>query len=341
MVKTYKEAGVDIDAGEQAVGRIKAAVRSTYTPNVLSDVGQFGGFFSFPKDEYDEPVLVSSTDGVGTKLKLAFRTGIHDTIGQDLVNHCVNDILTSGAIPLFFLDYIGLGKMEEDIVADVVKGLSSACRENGCALIGGELAEMVDFYHPGEYDIAGTVVGAVERKHIINGERIAEGDVAIGLASTGLHTNGFTLARKVLLEQYDVNDQVDILPDTVGRELLSIHKSYLQEVKPLIGDPRLKGISHITGGGLLGNTARIIPDGLQLRVDWNSWDVPAIFTLIQETGEIPDTEMRRTFNLGIGLVILVPASESETMLAHFDRYQSNPTIIGEIAADSGSGKSVR
>lgn len=341
MVKTYKEAGVDIEAGEHAVDRIKAAVRSTYTPNVLSDVGQFGGFFSFPKDEYEDPVLVSSTDGVGTKLKLAFHTGIHDTIGQDLVNHCVNDILTSGAIPLFFLDYIGLGKMEEDVVADVVNGLSIACRENGCALIGGELAEMVDFYDPGEYDIAGTIVGVVERGHIINGAHIAEGDVAVGLASTGLHTNGFTLARKVLLDRYDVNSQVDRLAETVGRALLSIHKSYLREVKPLIGDPRLKGIAHITGGGLLGNTARIIPEGLQLRVDWGSWEVPEIFTLIRETGDIPDAELRRTFNLGIGLVLIVPASEAENILAHFARYQSHPAIIGEIAADPGSGESVK
>ncbi len=338
MVKTYKEAGVDIEAGERAVDRIKAAVRSTYTPNVLSDVGQFGGFFSFPRDDYADPILVSSTDGVGTKLKLAFLTGIHDTIGQDLVNHCVNDILTSGAIPLFFLDYIGLGKMEEGIVAEVVRGLSIACRENGCALIGGELAEMVDLYHPGEYDIAGTIVGVVEREHIINGENITEGDVAIGLASTGLHTNGFTLARKVLLERFDVNAQVDRLSNTVGRELLSIHKSYLREIQPLIGDPRLKGIAHITGGGLLGNTARIIPEGFRLRVDWESWKVPAIFTLIRETGDIPDAEMRRTFNLGIGLVVIVPASEAENILDHFERYQSHPVIIGRIVADSGSGK---
>lgn len=333
MVKSYKEAGVDIDAGERAVDRIKTAVRTTYTENVLSDVGQFGGFFSFPSGKYKDPVLVSSTDGVGTKLKLAFQTGIHSTVGQDLVNHCVNDILTSGAIPLFFLDYVGIGKMDENVVADVVSGFAKACKENGCALIGGELAEMSGFYHPGEYDLAGTIVGAVEREHIINGENIKHGDLAIGLASTGLHTNGYTLARKVLLDQYDVDDEIDGIAQSVGKELLSVHKSYLHEIRPLIGDPNLKGIAHITGGGLLGNTARIVPKGLMLDVNWKAWKTPPIFGLIQELGEIPDSEMRRTFNLGIGLVVIVPEENVEKYIEHFENFNSKPVVIGQIVQD--------
>jgi len=334
MGKTYKDSGVDIDAGERAVERIKTAVRSTYTENVLSDVGQFGGFFSFPAAEYTEPVLVSSTDGVGTKLKLAFLTGIHETVGQDLVNHCTNDILTSGAVPLFFLDYIGIGTMDEEAVADVVSGLALACKENGCVLIGGELAEMRDFYTPGEYDIAGTIVGAVEREQIINGSTIREGDVAIGLASTGLHTNGFTLARSVLLDAYAVDTYLAELQSTVGEALLTVHKSYLPEIKPLIGDPRLKGIAHITGGGLLGNTRRILPDGLSLQVDWEAWELPPIFQLIRQVGHVDEAEMRRTFNCGIGLVVIVPAADADAMLQHFEQFHSHPLVIGDIRKDA-------
>jgi len=327
---TYKDAGVDIEAGESAVDKIKEAVKTTYNGNVLSDVGQFGGFYRFPRDEYADPVLVSSTDGVGTKLKIAFQTGIHHTIGQDLVNHCVNDILTSGATPMFFLDYIGIGTMDEETVTGIVQGFATACRENACVLIGGEMAEMAGFYAPGEYDVAGTIVGVVERENIINGSTIQPGDVAVGLPSTGLHTNGYTLARKVLLEKYDVDTYIESLGETVGEALLRTHKSYLGEITPLIGDRRLKGIAHITGGGLLGNSRRIIPDGLELAVDWKAWEIPPVFQLIQEIGEISDNEMRRTFNCGIGLVVIVPGTEVEFFQNHFQSMKLDSFVIGQI-----------
>jgi len=330
MGLTYKEAGVDIDAGESAVKRIKDAARSTYNDNVLSDIGAFGGFFSFPKDDFRDPVLVASTDGVGTKLKLAFQTGIHNTVGQDLVNHCVDDILTSGAVPLFFLDYIGIGTMEEEVVVGVVEGFAKACKENDCVLIGGEMAEMAGFYQTGEYDIAGTIVGVVERNQLITGSTIQPGDVAIGLASTGLHTNGYTLARKVLLEKYETNTNLEKLDKTVGEALLSVHKSYLKEVRPLIGDHRLKGIAHITGGGLMGNTKRILPDNTSLKIDWSSWEVPELFRIIQEMGEISDDEMRKTFNMGIGLVIVTGKNDADDLLHHFEKHGSGPKIIGTV-----------
>lgn len=330
MGVTYKESGVDIEAGDSAVKRIKDAVKLTYNDHVLSDVGAFGGFFSFPKEEYSEPVLVSSTDGVGTKLKIAFQTGIHNTIGQDLVNHCVDDILTSGAVPLFFLDYIGIGKMEEDVVVDIVNGFAKACQENNCVLIGGEMAEMAGFYQPGEYDVAGTIVGVVEKEHLISGNTIQAGDIAIGLPSTGLHTNGFTLARNVLLEKYDVDTKVETLNFTIGESLLITHKSYLKEIRPLIGDRRLKGISHITGGGLLGNTTRIIPDGLKFLVNWGAWKIPPIFKLIQQTGDVSDSEMRRTFNMGIGLVVIIDPKDNDTFIKHFQKHGLSPVVMGEI-----------
>ncbi len=334
MGKTYKDAGVDIEAGESSVERIKTAVRSTYTKHVLSDVGHFGGFYSFPSHEYSDPVLVSSTDGIGTKLKLAFQTGIHDTVGQDLVNHCVNDILTSGALPLFFLDYIGIGKMDEEVVSGLVDGIALACKENGCALIGGELAEMSDIYQPGEYDVAGTIVGCVEREEIINGNTIRKDDVPIGLRSTGLHTNGFTPARKVLLEQYGVDSHIESLGKTIGEQLLAVHKSYLHEIKPLIGDSRVKGLAHITGGGLLGNVKRILPPDVELKVDWEAWEIPPIFRLIQEVGEIQDHEMRRTFNCGIGFVVIVSPENAADITEHFEKYECHPVPLGQITEKS-------
>ena len=330
MGMTYKDAGVDIDAGESAVQRIKENVKTTYNENVLSDVGAFGGFFSFPKDDYSEPVLVASTDGVGTKLKVAFQMGVHNTVGQDLVNHCVNDILTSGAVPLFFLDYIGIGSMEEEIVVGIVNGFAQACTENQCALIGGEMAEMAGIYQPGEYDVAGTIVGVVEREHLISGKTIQEGDIIVGLPSTGLHTNGFTLARKVLLEEFQIDSHLDELDSTVGEALLRIHKSYLPEVRPLIGDHRVKGISHITGGGLIGNTRRILPDGLSIQIDWESWDVPEIFTLIQQLGNVAPEEMQRTFNMGIGLIVITAPGDESSITRHFRKHGMSPVVVGEI-----------
>ncbi|MBD3273681.1 MAG: phosphoribosylformylglycinamidine cyclo-ligase [Candidatus Marinimicrobia bacterium] len=332
MGKTYKDAGVDIEAGDSAVRSIKEIVKTTYNDNVLSDVGLFGGFYSFPKEDFNNPVLVSSTDGVGTKLKIAFQTGVHHTVGQDLVNHCVDDILTSGAVPMFFLDYLGTDVMREEIIVDVIKGFSQACRENSCVLIGGEMAEMGDFYQPGEYDLAGTIVGVVERDHIIDGTRISEGDVMIGLPSTGLHTNGYTLARNVLLEEFTVDTHLDELGETVGEALLAVHKSYLNEIKPLIGDPGLKGLSHITGGGLLGNTQRILPDGLSLQVDWNAWDMPPIFQVLQNVGDVADEEMRRAFNCGIGFVVVTDQASTDSLTEHFRNTGADPVIIGNVVS---------
>ena len=333
MGKTYKESGVDIDAGESAVQKIAQSLQSTYNENVLSEVGHFGGFYRFDQSSFTDPVLVSSTDGVGTKLKLAFMTGNHRTIGQDLVNHCVNDILTSGATPLFFLDYIGIGTMDEEVVAAVVEGLSVACRENGCALIGGELAELREFYHEGEYDMAGTIVGVVERENIINGSTIREGDIILGLPSNGLHTNGYTLARQVLLEEYAVDEYVEELGCSVGEEMLRIHRSYLGEIQPLVGDPRIKGIAHVTGGGLLGNTRRIVPDGLNLNINRDSWEMPPVFHLLQKIGEIPDEDLYRTFNCGIGMVLVMAEKDVKEIRPQVRIDGEEPVVIGEIVRE--------
>ena len=262
---TYKEAGVDIDAGEEAVRRIKGHVRGTFTPGVLTDIGAFGGFFALDKDQYRDPVLVSSMDGVGTKLKVAQRVDRHDTVGQDLVNHCVNDIAVCGARPLFFLDYFAAGQIRPSVVEAVVKGFATACTENGCALIGGETAEMPDLYARGEYDLAGTIVGVVERDEIVDGSAIEAGDVLLGLPSTGLHTNGYTLARKVLFERFVAGDTPEALGGaTVAEALLRVHRSYLDVIQALIAEDLAHGFAHVTGGWLVGNTSRIVPDGLAL-----------------------------------------------------------------------------
>ena len=302
---TYKEAGVDIDAGTKAVSRIKKHVRSTFSDNVLTDLGGFGGCFQFPKDKYKKPVLVSSSDGVGTKLKLAFITKRHDTIGQCLVNHCVNDILAVGARPLFFLDYFAAGYLDVDVFEEVVSGLAKACRENGCALIGGETAEMPDFYALGDYDISGTIVGVAEKSQMMPNRRIQKGDLLIGLPSTGLHTNGYSLARKVLLEEYDVNDHVDDLGMSVGEALLSIHKSYLPIINTFLDEKWLVGISHITGGGIIENTMRILEENQELDIDWDAWERPAIFNLIQALGSVPEYDLRQSMNLGIGMILII------------------------------------
>jgi phosphoribosylformylglycinamidine cyclo-ligase len=301
---TYKKAGVDIDAGDETIRRIKGLVRSTFNEKVLSDLGLFGGFFDAKFSEYKHPVLVSSTDGVGTKLKIAFLMNKHDTVGQCLVNHCVNDILTSGAKPLFFLDYFATGKLYPEVAFQVVSGFVEACRNNECVLIGGETAEMPSFYDDGEYDISGTIVGVVEKDKIINGKKIQRGDVLIGLKSNGLHTNGYSLARAVLLERFSLDDYFPELNSTLGEELLRVHKSYLRIVTPLLKEDLINGISHITGGGIIGNSIRILPEGLALKIDWGAWEIPFIFELIKQEGNISDEEMRRVFNLGIGLVLV-------------------------------------
>jgi phosphoribosylformylglycinamidine cyclo-ligase len=304
-VSDYKTAGVDIDAGNDTVRRIKSLAQSTFTPAVLSDIGSFGGLFGLDRDRFREPVLVSSADGVGTKLKVAFMTGRHDTVGADLVNHCVNDILVQGAEPLFFLDYLATGKLVPDVVEQVVTGIARACRENGCALIGGETAEMPGFYADGEYDIAGFIVGIVERGRVIDGRTIVPGDVLIGVPSAGLHTNGYSLARRVLFDAAGLSPDtfVDALGTTVGDALLAPHRSYLGPVRPLLDRGVVKGLAHITGGGITENLPRTLPDGCAAEIDRGSWSPPALFALLQQRGAVADDEMFRAFNMGVGLVI--------------------------------------
>ncbi|MFC1484295.1 phosphoribosylformylglycinamidine cyclo-ligase [Candidatus Neomarinimicrobiota bacterium] len=316
---SYKASGVDIDAGEAAIRRIKKLAKDTHGPQVLSGLGGFGGLYQFPTDRYHQPVLVSSTDGVGTKLKLAFLTGRHDTVGQDLVNHCVNDILTTGAEPLYFLDYYATDHLEGDIFEQVVEGLSTACHANGCALIGGETAEMPDFYQAGEYDISGTIVGVVEKEAILTGASIEAGDLLIGLPSNGLHTNGYSLARKALLREWSVDTYVSELGGTVGEAMLAIHRSYLRVMQPLLKQPWLRGMAHITGGGLEGNTSRLLSSDLRLAIDWEAWEWPAIFRVIQQAGGVDEEDMKRTFNLGIGWVLVI----DREYLPDLDQYLSD------------------
>jgi phosphoribosylformylglycinamidine cyclo-ligase len=329
---TYREAGVDIDAGEETVRRIRPLVRQTFTPGVLADIGAFGGFFAPDFRAYQEPVLVSSVDGVGTKLKVAFRMRHHDTVGQDLVNHCVNDIAVCGATPLFFLDYYATGKLLPEVAEQVIGGFAVACRENGCALIGGETAEMPDLYAEGEYDLAGTVVGVVDRAKLLDGRRVQAGDVLLGLPSTGLHTNGYSLARKALFAHFDVHDRPDVLDGaSVGEVLLRIHRSYLGPIRALLAKDLVHGLAHITGGGLPGNTARIVPQGLHAHFDYGAWPRPAIFDLIQQYGAVPEEDMRRTFNLGIGLVAAVPADWVEDACAVLHALGETAVPIGQIS----------
>ena len=328
MGKTYKESGVDVAAGDIFVKNIKDVVRETFTNSVLSDVGHFGAFFEPDFTSYNNPVLVSSVDGVGTKLKIAFMMNKHDTVGQDLVNHCVNDILACGAKPLYFLDYFATGKLNNKVAERVIVGLAKACKENGCSLIGGETAEMPSIYAEGEYDIAGTIVGVVEKSKIIKGESIKRGDVLVGLPSTGLHTNGYSLARNVLFPKYKPSDIILDLECSIGDELLKIHKSYLPLVDSIRDHITIKGMSHITGGGIVGNTMRILPKGLQLKIDWSSWKRPCIFSLIQTTGEVPEEDMKQTFNLGVGLIIIVDKNNLDKTISLLSN--ESPTVMGEV-----------
>jgi len=302
---TYKNSGVDIEAGEQMVESIKGLVQQTHGPQVLVNIGAFGGFFKPDLQSYTNPVFVSSVDGVGTKLIIAFKTGIYNTVGQDLVNHCVNDIAVCGAEPLFFLDYFSTGKLEKEVGYQIVSGFAKACKENGVALIGGETAEMPDIYSKGEFDLAGTIVGMVDKDRIIDGSTIRRGDRLIGFKSNGIHTNGYSLARNVLFSEYGVDDYVDELGATIGKSMLRVHKSYVPLIKKLRDLDSVHGFSHITGGGIMGNTRRILPKGVSLQVDWDAWERPAIFELIQGLGNVPEDDMRATFNLGIGLIAVV------------------------------------
>ena len=304
---TYKDAGVDIKAGEELVNSIKGMVKETHNDAVLSNIGGFGGFFKPDLSGFKNPVFVSSVDGVGTKLIVAFKAKKFDTVGQCLVNHCINDIAVCGATPLFFLDYFSTGKLEQGVGVEVIKGFATACKQNGVALIGGETAEMPDIYGEGEFDLAGTIVGIVDEDNVINGSTIKKGDVLIGFKSSGLHTNGYSLARKVLFSEYDVHDYVDELGSTVAEELLQVHRSYLPIISSLKVLDGVHGFSHITGGGMVGNTKRILPQGCALDIHWNAWKRPPIYTMIQEIGNVPEEDMQATFNLGIGLVAVVSA----------------------------------
>ncbi len=312
----YRQSGVDIDAGNETVRRIKSLARSTFTPGVLSEIGSFGGLFRLDRERYQDPVLVSSADGVGTKLKVAFMTGRHDTVGGDLVNHCVNDILVQGAEPLFFLDYLATGRLDPSVAEQVVSGVARACRENGCALIGGETAEMPGFYADGEYDIAGFIVGVVDKANVIDGKAILPGDVLIGLPSSGLHTNGYSLARRVLFEVagWKPETRLPALGTTIGDVLLAPHRSYLSLVRPLVERRYVKGLAHITGGGMTENLPRILPEGCAAEIDLRSWSVPPIFSLLQEHGAVPREEMFRTFNMGIGLIVACGARDAERVI---------------------------
>jgi phosphoribosylformylglycinamidine cyclo-ligase len=312
----YKDSGVDIDAGNEVVQRIRALAKRTFTPGVLSEIGSFGGLFALPAPGAAQPVLVASADGVGTKLRVAFLTGVHDTIGRDLVNHCVNDILVQGARPLFFLDYLATGRLDPDVAVQIVDGLASACRENGCALLGGETAEMPGFYADGEYDVAGFIVGLVDRSRIIDGRTIRSGDRLIGIPSSGLHTNGYSLARRIAFELagLNVNDIVPELGQTIGQALLVPHRSYLPLIGPLLDEGRIKGMAHITGGGITDNLPRVLPEGLGAVIDRSCWTVPPIFQWLQRTGSVPSADMMRTFNMGLGLIVVCAPEDSRALL---------------------------
>jgi phosphoribosylformylglycinamidine cyclo-ligase len=327
---TYKAAGVDIEAGDETVKRIKEFAKSTFNKNVISDIGLFGAFYQPDLKGFNEPVLVSSVDGVGTKLKIAFAADKHNTVGQDLVNHCVNDISVCGAKPLFFLDYLAFGKLVPEKASKIIEGFSIACKENECALIGGETAEMPGLYAEDEYDISGTIVGIVEKSKVIDGNSVRKGDLLIGYPSNGLHTNGYSLARKVLLSKFRISDRIDELGSTLEEELLRIHKSYLKLITHLIKNIRIKGFSHITGGGIIGNTKRVVPEGLGLNIEWEKWEMPAIFRLIQQTGKISLEEMRNVFNLGIGLIAIISPDNENQVYSLSNELNEHPVKIGAV-----------
>ncbi|MCL2039825.1 MAG: phosphoribosylformylglycinamidine cyclo-ligase [Bacteroidetes bacterium] len=327
MENTYKSAGVDIDAGENMVKQIIPLIKSTHNKNVLTDIGLFGGFYD-ANFGIPNPVLVASTDGVGTKLKIAFLTNKHNTVGACLVNHCVNDILCCGAKPLFFLDYFATGKLVPSVAVDVISGFVNACKENNCALIGGETAEMPSIYNENEYDISGTIVGVASKENILNGTKIEPNNILIGLESSGLHTNGYSLVRHILFPKYDVSQYIAELGTTIGEALLTVHKSYLNEVYPLIDNKLLTGISHITGGGIIGNTSRIVPKNLSIDVEWDSWNMPPVFDFIKREGNVNDIEMRRTFNLGIGMILIANEKNVSKVLEQTKIH--HPKIIGKI-----------
>jgi len=313
---SYSDAGVSIDNANRAVAKIREFARSTFNDRTLTEIGSFGGMFSGAFPEMREPILVASADGVGTKLKLAFETGIHNTVGADLVNHCVNDILVQGARPLFFLDYFATGKLEPDVTASVVEGMARACKENGCVLLGGETAEMPDFYPPGEYDLAGFIVGVVDRSKVIDGKNIEPGDVVLGIPSNGLQTNGYSLARKLFfgIGGYKPDTYLDELGETVGEALLKTHQSFLHPLEGLLDKGVIKGLAHITGGGFLENIPRILPEGVSVEIKRGTWPELPIFGLMQKLGNVDEKEMFRTFNMGIGMVVICSDSDKSALV---------------------------
>jgi phosphoribosylformylglycinamidine cyclo-ligase len=330
----YRQAGVDIDAGNETVRRIKSIAQGTFTPGVLSDIGSFGGLFRLGRERYLDPVLASSADGVGTKLKIAFATGRHDSVGADLVNHCVNDILVQGAEPLFFLDYLATGRLSPAVVEQVIAGVARGCRENGCALIGGETAEMPGFYADGEYDLAGFIVGVVERSKIVDGRTIQPGDVLIGLTSAGLHTNGYSLARHVLFDVAGLEPDTFVteLGATVGEALLAPHRSYLRSIRPLLGAGLVRGMAHITGGGITENLPRVLPAGCAAHINRGAWLVPPIFRFLQNRGNVGADEMFRVFNMGIGLIVACRETDANAVFQILEPSGEHAVLLGQVIA---------
>jgi len=329
---TYSDAGVSIDAANAAVEKIKKLARGTFNARTLSEIGSFGGMFDGAFPGMQSPVLVASADGVGTKLKIAFMTGVHDTVGRDLVNHCTNDILVQGARPLFFLDYVATGVLSPETIVAVVEGVAHGCRENGCVLLGGETAEMPGFYPAGEYDVAGFIVGVVEREKAIDGSRVAAGDVLLALPSAGLHTNGYSLARKLFFEiaGYKTDTRLDALGMTVGEALLQPHLSYLRPLEGLLDTGQIKALAHITGGGLVENIPRVLPEGVGVEIERGSWPVPEVFKLMREIGNVADAEMHRTFNMGVGMVVICASSDAEAIEKHLASLGEKCFRIGRV-----------
>lgn len=331
---TYSDAGVDIDAATRATDKIKELAKRTFNQRTLSEIGSFGGMFDGAFPQLKQPVLVASADGVGTKLKIAFLAGVHNTVGRDLVNHCVNDILVQGARPLFFLDYIATGKLLPDVVASIVEGVANGCRENGCVLLGGETAEMPDFYSEGEYDIAGFIVGVADRKNVIDGKRIAAGDVLLALPSVGLHTNGYSLARKLFFEVagHQPDTLLDELGMTVGEALLQQHVSYLKPLDGLLDSGMIKGLVHITGGGLTDNIPRVLSEGCAVEIEKDTWPILPIYKLMQQIGNVSEAEMYRTFNMGVGMVVVCAATDVASVKSHLQEQSAMVYKIGRVVA---------
>jgi len=331
---TYRDAGVNIDAADEALSRVKESVKRTFDENVLEDIGSFGAMYRFNTDGLNEPVLVSSVDGVGTKLKLAFMMNKHDTVGIDLVSHCVNDILVQGARPLFFLDYLAFGRLDPLVVESVINGIANGCRYAGCSLIGGETAEMPDMYDHNEYDLAGTIVGAVDRSKIVDGSTITDGDAIVGLRSTGLHTNGYSLARKICFELagLGVQDAAPGVDGTIGEALLEPHREYARVMQIVQRIVRVKGMVHVTGGGITDNLPRVLPDGLGATINLDAWELPGIFRYLQTTGNVAQPEMLRTFNCGVGFLVIVSAAELEKTLDALRQATEDPLVIGSVTS---------